>query len=117
MELSVLLSQACPPHLKALAAPFDVVLDDQTGVQPDLLVAGRGAFTENNLPTAPLLAIEILSPSTRLVDLTLKQAANERAGVASYSVVDPVATRPLPGLVQSGVSEPEQGRVGGGESV
>ncbi|HEY9563021.1 MAG TPA: Uma2 family endonuclease [Nocardioides sp.] len=105
MELSVLLSQACPPHLKALAAPFDVVLDDQTGVQPDLLVAGRGAFTENNLPTAPLLAIEILSPSTRLVDLNLKKAAYERAGVASYWVVDPVEPRLIAWQLQSGVYE------------
>ena len=31
----------CPAHLTLLAAPFDVVLDDRTVVQPDLLVARR----------------------------------------------------------------------------
>jgi len=36
---------------------------------------------------APLLAVVILSPSTRLVALSLKPARYERAGVASYWVV------------------------------
>jgi Uma2 family endonuclease len=89
LELSVLLHAACPSDLRVLAAPFDVVLGDDTGVRPDLLVARRGDFTERNLPVAPLLAVEILSPSTRLIDLELKRARFERARVASYWVVDP----------------------------
>jgi Uma2 family endonuclease len=88
-ELFYLLRQACPEELQLLAAPFDVVLGDDTGVQPDLLVARHEDFTDKNLPAAPLLAVEILSPSTRLVDLNLKKATYERAGVASYWVVDP----------------------------
>ena len=36
-----------------------------------------------------MLAIEILSPSTRHVDLTLKRARYEAAGCPSYWVVDP----------------------------
>lgn len=93
MRLSVLLDSMCPPQLEVFAAPLDVVLGPNTGVQPDLLVARREDLTDNNLPTAPLLAVEILSPSTRLVDLNLKRAAFERAGVASYWVVDPEAPR------------------------
>jgi Uma2 family endonuclease len=38
---------------------------------------------------APLLAVEVLSPSTRLYDLNTKKSAYERMGVASYWVVEP----------------------------
>ncbi len=88
-ELFFVLRSACPLGLKVLAAPTDVVLGDDTGMQPDLLVAKVEDFTETELPAAPLLAVEILAPSTRLIDLNLKRAAYERVGVASYWVVDP----------------------------
>src|SRR5438132_5214594 len=88
-RLMWLLMERCPEELRVLSAPFDVVLAEDTGVQPDLLVAARSDFTEKNLQSAPLLAVEILSPSTRLVDLNLKWRVYERAGVASYWVVDP----------------------------
>jgi Uma2 family endonuclease len=75
--------------LRVLSAPLDVVLDGSTSMQPDLMVTRRSDLGERNLPVAPLLAVEILSPSTRLIDLNLKRARFERAGVASYWVVDP----------------------------
>jgi Uma2 family endonuclease len=90
VNLLVLLHAACPTGLRVLSAPFDVVLADDTGVQPDLLVARRADFTEKNLPVPPLLAVEILSPSTRAIDLLLKRERYERAAVASYWVVDPI---------------------------
>ncbi|WP_109508384.1 Uma2 family endonuclease [Nocardioides speluncae] len=89
MELSVLLYAACPPDLEVLAAPTDVRLAVDTVLQPDLLVARKVDLTEKNLPAAPLLAIEILSPSTRLIDLNTKKARFELAGCASYWTVDP----------------------------
>ncbi len=58
-------------------------------MQPDLLVARRVDFTTRDLPVAPLLAVEILSPSTRRFDLMLKRSRLEAAGCASYWVVDP----------------------------
>ena len=58
-------------------------------LQPDLLVARKSDFTARDLPTAPLLAVEILSLSTRRVDLTLKRSRFEAAGCPSYWVVDP----------------------------
>lgn len=88
-RLGVVLDAACPKDLQVLAAPFDVALADDTVVQPDLLVALRSDFTERDLPVAPLLAIEVLSPSTRRVDLTLKRSRYEAAGCPSYWVVDP----------------------------
>lgn len=84
-----LLEDACPRHLVALAAPFAVGLAEDTEVQPDVLVAPRDAFTDQDLPGAPLLAVEVLSPSTRRTDLTLKRDRYERAGIASYWVIDP----------------------------
>ena len=84
-----LLRAACPEDLIALTAPLDVALSDDTVVQPDLLVARRSDFTEKDLPGPPLLAVEVLSPSTRLVDLNLKRARYEAAGCPSYWVFDP----------------------------
>lgn len=88
-HLHLLLSGACPTHLKVLFAPFDVVLADDTVLQPDLLVAARSDFTERDLPSPPLLAVEVLSPSTSHIDRTLKRSRLEAAGCPSYWVVDP----------------------------
>jgi len=100
--LGTLLQSSAPRGLWVLAAPFDVVLADDTGVQPDLLVAPRDAFTDKNLPRAPLLVVEILSPSSRLFDLKVKKAAYERAGVVSYWVVDPDELRLIAWELQDG---------------
>ncbi len=89
LGLAVLLRSACPDHLQVFVAPFDVALADDTVVQPDVLVARRSDLTEADLPTAPVLAVEVLSPSTRHIDLDLKRARYERAGCPSYWVIDP----------------------------
>lgn len=86
-----LLFAACPTDLLVLFAPVDVVLSEDTVMQPDLLVARRSDFTERDLPTAPVLAVEVLSPSTRAFDLLLKKDRLQRAGCAHYWVVDPDA--------------------------
>jgi Uma2 family endonuclease len=91
VELIALLHSACPPNLRVFTAPYDVTLAEDTVVQPDVLVTRRADVQERGLFTAPALAVEVLSPSTRLVDLELKRARYEQAGVASYWVVDPVA--------------------------
>ena len=88
-QLYLLLTTACSNDLKVLFAPFDVVLADDTVVEPDLLVARRDDFTERDLPGPPLLAVEVLSPSTRRFDLLLKRSRYEAAGCHSYWVVDP----------------------------
>lgn len=89
-RLAVLLDAACPPELEVFVAPLDVRLADDTQMQPDVLVAHRADIGEKNLPAAPLLAVEVLSPSTRGIDLLLKKERLERAGCPSYWVVDPV---------------------------
>lgn len=89
LELAVLLRASCPRELEVLIAPFAVALADDTEVQPDVLVARRCDLTEFDLPVAPLLAVEVLSPSTRRVDLLLKRDRYQSAGIASYWIVDP----------------------------
>ena len=88
-NLHLLLRSGCPSHLKVVLAPFAVALSDDTEVQPDLLVAARTQFTRKELPGPPLLAVEVLSPSTRRIDLLLKRDRLQSAGVASYWLVDP----------------------------
>lgn len=92
-RLNVALSQACPDDLEVFVAPLDVRLDDNTVIQPDVVVARRGDLTEANLPTAPVLAVEVLSPSTHGIDLVLKRDRLQRAGCPSYWVVDPLDPR------------------------
>ncbi len=87
--LSRLLEDVCPQELFVLIAPFAVRTDVSNELQPDVLVASRPQLTEKNLPAAPVLAVEVLSPSRRLVDLNLKRAAYERMGAPSYWILDP----------------------------
>ena len=90
LELAVLLRENCPAELKVMVALFDVALSDNTVMQPDVLVARRADLTERDLPVAPVLTVEVLSPGTRHIDLMLKRARYEVAGCGSYWVVDPI---------------------------
>jgi len=90
-ELAVLLRAACRPEFEVMIAPFAVGLADDTEMQPDILVARRDQLTDKDLPGPPALAVEVLSPSTRMIDLNAKRARFERAGTPSFWVVDPVA--------------------------
>jgi Uma2 family endonuclease len=87
--LARLLDDACPEECRVLMAPFAVRLAEDTELQPDVLVARRADLTERHLPAPPLLAVEVLSPSTRLIDRNLKRARFEAAGCQSFWVVDP----------------------------
>jgi Uma2 family endonuclease len=88
-QLHRLLDDACPEDLYVIAAPFAVQTDISNEVQPDVLVARFDQLTDKNLPAAPVLAVEVLSLSGRLIDLNLKRAAYQRMGTPSYWVLDP----------------------------
>lgn len=94
-----ILEAACPDDMLVIGAPFAVRPDRHNELQPDVLV-GRfddlvpGGVPGKRLTTAPLLAVEVLSPSTRLSDRTLKRAAYARLGAASFWLVDPDVDRP-----------------------
>jgi Uma2 family endonuclease len=80
-----------PPGHLVLFAPCDWLVDDHNVYEPDLLVAPGRAFTDRFLPVPPVLAVEVLSPSHPGRDLVRKRAAYERAGLAHYWIVDPIA--------------------------
>ncbi|MDF1604875.1 Uma2 family endonuclease [Nocardioides sp. YIM 152315] len=88
-NLHVLLRAACTDDLEVMLAPLDITVSDSTVLQPDILVAARTKLAGRKMVGLPVLAVEVLSRSTRLIDLNLKRAAFERAAVTSYWVVDP----------------------------
>lgn len=91
LNLAILLKSACPAGYEAIVAPFDVALADDTVMEPDVLVARQSDLTSRDLPAAPVLAVEVLSHSTRLYDTHIKRERFERAGTTHFWVIDPVA--------------------------
>ena len=87
--LHLALASACPAELRVFVAPLDVTVSDDTVLQPDLLVVTREQAEGETLHGVPLLAVEVLSASTRLVDLDLKRPRLARAGCSSFWVLDP----------------------------
>ena len=77
---------------KAAVSPVDIQLDcdDRTMVQPDvIIVCDRNKIKGFGVYGAPDFALEVLSPSTRRKDMTLKLCKYEQAGVKEYWVLDP----------------------------
>ncbi|MBQ4577016.1 MAG: Uma2 family endonuclease, partial [Firmicutes bacterium] len=76
----------------AFTSPSDVHLmkDDKTMVQPDVfVVCDRNKLTGYTVEGAPDLIVEILSPSTKRKDMTIKLNKYLEAGVREYWLVDP----------------------------
>jgi len=75
-------------------APIDLILTSGDIVQPDIvIVADPGQVSERGIEGAPLIVVEILSPSTRRHDLGLKARRYAEIGVLHYWIVDPDAKR------------------------
>jgi Uma2 family endonuclease len=115
LTLYVLLREHCPSDLRVLAAPFAVQTAFDSEVQPDVLVARYGDLTERNLPVAPVLAVEVLSRSTSLVDRNLKKAHYERIGVPHYWILDPAGDGALTAFTNEGGGHAQVARVAGDE--
>ena len=49
-----------------MGAPYAVHNGDDVELQPDVLVGRFEDFTDRDLPAPPVLAVEVLSPSTAL---------------------------------------------------
>ncbi len=79
----------CPRHLRVLGAPLDVQMDERSVLQPDLVVARKDRVERQGVRGRPELAVEILSPSTQMVDRNLKLDRYERAGTPAYWLADP----------------------------
>ncbi len=78
------------PQGEVFDAPLDVVLDNYTVVQPDLIYLPSTADPNvDPIDTAPWLAVEILSTHSLRRDRVLKMNRYLRAGVVHYWIVDP----------------------------
>jgi len=91
--LASILDQASPPEWQVVPEPAVMVSYD-TEFAPDIVVAARDQLSGTKITRAPVLAVEVRSPSTALIDLNLKKAAYERLGVPSHWVVNPDQGRP-----------------------
>ena len=83
---------AANPIAWVFASPSDIELAEGTIVQPDIVVLRRSGqrppkkWRELGLP---LLAIEIVSPSSASRDRILKRFRYQDAGITEYWIVDP----------------------------
>ena len=76
---------------RTMTAPFSVHLDrdNRTSVQPDVMILCRDEdLNYHNYQGAPDFVVEVLSPSTRRKDMTLKLRKYEAAGVREYWMID-----------------------------
>jgi Uma2 family endonuclease len=75
-----------------LTSPADISWDEDTLVQPDLFVFPREEWTGRwrDIRTL-LLAVEVLSPSSRRADRFIKRRLYQEQHVGTYWIVDPEA--------------------------
>jgi Uma2 family endonuclease len=92
-RLAAVLDAECPQDLCVLPEPA-VQLGPQTEFNPDLVVVPLDEVGGAKFTAPPLLAVEIRSPSTALIDLNRKKHAYERFGVPSYWIVNPDPDQP-----------------------
>lgn len=81
---------------KVLPAPFAVFIkkDDSNYVEPDVsVICNTDLISDRGCEGAPDLVIEVVSPSSRRMDYTLKNALYSSAGVREYWIVDPEKMR------------------------
>ena len=83
------LTDAAPAGVRVLPAPLDITFSRTRLLQPDLVVLRQDQLTGPKVQGIPLLAVEVLSPSSRATDLTLKRHVFEQAGVPAYWLFDP----------------------------
>ena len=80
-------------HLgEVVSAPIGLVLDEENGLQPDLVYVSRErshVITERGIEGAPDLVVEVLSPSTQSRDRGIKMRRYAAAGVPEYWLLVP----------------------------
>jgi len=76
---------------RVVQSPVGVVLDEEDGVQPDLIFISReraSIISDRGVEGAPDLVVEVLSPSTEARDRGVKMRRYAVAGVAHYWLLD-----------------------------
>jgi len=75
-------------------APLDVILAEHDIVEPDVVVAAEPAqVSQRGVEGAPVLVVEVLSPSTERTDRGTKSQRYAARGVEHFWVVDPEIRR------------------------
>lgn len=87
-RLFLALSANCPPELEVFPAPLDYQPSERRSLQPDVMVVRRADVGETAIERPLLLAVEVLSASTRTKDLLVKRALYEDSDVGAMWVVD-----------------------------
>ncbi len=87
--LLVRLKQACPAELLVTVGSLDFRPVPGVSLRPDLMVCRRDEAGPQIVVRPPLLAVEVISASTRVTDVVLKRARYEQYGVPSYWLLDP----------------------------
>ena len=81
---------------KVYPAPFAVKLnaDDKTYVEPDIsVICDIAKLTEQGCSGAPDFIVEIVSPGSRTMDYSTKNALYSSAGFREYWIIDPAKER------------------------
>jgi Uma2 family endonuclease len=91
-RLNQLLKAHAPTHLLALASGAGVAVHDgESYFIPDVVVVSAAAASARGLDLEPgdvRLTVEVLSQSTRGIDLLVKRREYAEAGIRSYWIVD-----------------------------
>ncbi len=111
-----LLRAVCPVELLVGVAPYDFTHRESTSLEPDVFVVRKDELGEQRMTTPPLLAVEVVSPSSRRIDRGSKRLAYEEFGVPAYWVVDP-ATRSITVLELDGAVYVERAVLVGDDTV
>ena len=86
--LMVRLKEACPADQLVAVGSLDFRPTRRLSLRPDLLVCRRADAGPQYVQHASL-AVEVLSPTTRITDVVLKRDLYEQSGVPSYWLLDP----------------------------
>jgi len=117
MNLLRLLDRKFPqPGLRLYTAPLDWRPGRRRSLQPDVLIVRDADVGEKNLSGSLVLAVEVLSSSTRQKDLLLKRVIYQDEGVQSYWIVDPDEPSVLALELRDGVYY-ETGKAAGDEEL
>lgn len=84
-----LLDDATPAGIEVFVAPLAWQIAPGQVPEPDLMVVGQAAVGPRAIEAAPLLVVEVLSPTGRGRDLSEKRRLYAAAGCPAYWLVDP----------------------------
>jgi Uma2 family endonuclease len=88
VALMVTLKHACPPDLLVSVGSLDFRPTRRLSLRPDILVTPRAEAGPHYVQKA-VLAVEVLSPTTRVTDVVTKRELYGQHGVPAYWLVDP----------------------------